>query len=194
VKKKVAVFCLVATWALMLACSFGYEGVNFGSDPDIEHIEDLTATAGSAEVYTPEARKIEATREPEYQPVAPGGSEAEAANAGTHEYSVTATNFDCVCQVDGNVTANFQFNGSQLEFSNPGGKVDVFEKISENTYKRSFMGYYILSSGSGAEATETVVEEEKHVVLILNGTGYVMEHYSGDASSPCCYHTFSIMK
>jgi hypothetical protein len=38
------------------------------------------------------------------------------------------------------------------------------------------------------------VEEEKHVIIILTGSGYIMEHYSGDASSPCCYHTFTIEK
>lgn len=190
--RKVIVICLATIWVLIMACSFGYEGVNWGSDPDVEHIEDLTATAASADVFTPEVKIIESTPEPEYQPVAPGGSAAESVNAGAHEYSVTATNFGCVCQVDGNVTANFKFNGSQLEFTNPGGGVDMYEKIGDNTYKRSFMGYYILSSGEGAQATETVVEEEKHVIIILNDNGYVMEHYSGEESSPCCYHTFTV--
>ena len=124
----------------------------------------------------------------------PQGSNAETANAGSHEYSVAATNFDCICQVDGNTTASFNFLGDQLEFTTPGGAVDVYDKIAENTYKRTFMGYYILSSGTGAQATETIVEEEKHLVLILNGDGYVMEHYSGDAPSPCCYHTFTLVK
>jgi hypothetical protein len=130
----------------------------------------------------------------ESQPVAPQSSSAEGVVAGSHEYSLVATNFDCICQVDGNTTASFKFTDNQLEFTNPGGGVDIYDKITENQYQRTFMGYYILSNGSGAQVTETVVEEEKRTVIILNSGGYIMEHYSGSSSSPCCYHTFSLIK
>ena len=182
----------LATVLVTLACTISYEGVNFGSDPDIDFIEDQTATAAAAHATQP--ARLETTPEPAYQPAPPQGSNAETANAGSHEYSVTGTDFECVCQVDGNTTAGFNFVGDKLEFTTSGGAVDVYDKITENTFKRSFMGYYILSSGTGDQATESIVEEEKHVVIILNDQGYVMEHYSGDAASPCCYHTFTLVK
>jgi hypothetical protein len=75
------------------------------------------------------------TTEPTYPPVVPQSSEAETENAGPKEYLVTATNFDCTCQVNGNVAVEFNFKGDQLEIPNGGGGVDVYEKIGENTYK-----------------------------------------------------------
>jgi hypothetical protein len=187
-KKSIAIY-IVAILSITMACAISYEGINFGSDPDVEFVEDQTATAASAQTSVPQASLT--TPVPEYRPDSAGGSSAEQVNSGTHEYSVAATNFDCTCQVDGNVTAGFNFKGDQLEYTTPGGSVDVYDKIGENTYKRSFMGYYILSSGSGAQVTETVVEEEKHVVIKITDSGYVMEHYSGTETSPCCYHTFT---
>lgn len=176
---------------ISMACSFGYEGVNFGSDPDIEKIEDLTATAegawnGQHLLSTPEA----ATPEPPQPANVPQSSEGQSSVAGAHEYSVTATNFDCTCQVNGNATVEFVFKGDQLEVPN-GDTVDVYEKIAENTYKRSWMGYYILTSGEGDQMTETRVDEERSAVIILNENGYIMEHYQGSSASPCCYHTFT---
>lgn len=38
---------------LTMACTIGYEGVAIGSDPDIEHIEDITATAAHAQPAQP---------------------------------------------------------------------------------------------------------------------------------------------
>ena len=107
---------------------------------------------------------------------------------------MTAQDFDCICQVDGNVQVEFTFKGDQLEVKNASGGVDVYDKIGENRYRRSWMGYYILVSGEGDQKTETQVEEERSVVIILNDNGYVMEHYQGTASSPCCIHTFTNTK
>jgi hypothetical protein len=84
--------------------------------------------------------------------------------------------------------------GDQVEVTNAGGSGQVYDRISENSYKRTFMGYYILDSGSGNQVTSTVVEEERSVVIILNSTGYRMEHFQGTANSPCCYHTFTKQK
>jgi len=188
-KNKTHAVILLAIFLTPIACTISYEGVNFGSDPEVDFIEDQTATAGAAQSAA--APQAASTPEPAFQPAAPQGSSAEGSQAGTHEYSVAATDFECICQVDGNVTVEFNFKGDQLEIVNPGGATDVYQKIANNTYKRTFMGYYILSSGSGDDVTETKVEEERHTVIILNNNGYVMEHYQGEASSPCCFHTFT---
>jgi hypothetical protein len=192
--KKKLIFPLFVIFMITMACTISYEGVAIGSDPDIEKIEDMTATAEYAQPSIPVQVEVVSTPEPAYQPVVPQPSEAETENAGPKEYSVTATNFDCTCQVDGNVTVEFNFKGDQLEIPKGGGEVDVYEKIGENTYKRSWMGYYILTSGSGDDATETKVDEERSAVIILNDDGYVMEHYQGSASTPCCFHTFTNAK
>lgn len=191
-KKNNLSLLLLVIFFLTLACTISYEGINFGSDPDIEFIEDQTATAASA--LTSTDKEATATTEPEYQPPQAQGSDAEQVHAGAHEYAVSAVNFECTCQVDGNVTTSFRFNGDQLEVTNPGGGVNVYDRIGDGAYKRTFMGYYILTSGSGAQATESIVEEERHVVILLNDEGYVMEHYQGSSTSPCCYHTFTRLK
>lgn len=189
-KTKLIAFLIALTLILSIACSIGYEGLVIGDDPEISLLEDQTATAASAQSSAPAGEA--ATPEPEYQPSTSTGSNAETANSGEHTYAVSATNFGCTCQVDGNMTVGFNILSDKLEYSVFGGTPDVYEKTGENTYKRTFMGYYILSSGSGAQATETVVEEERHTVIILNNGGYVMEHYQGEESSPCCYHTFTL--
>jgi len=194
-KKTFIIPILLIALFLMLACSFGYEGVNFTDDPEPydplrELIMERTWEARKAE----EAGSTEATPEPEYQPVAPSGSDTERVVAGQHEYAVTATNFECVCQETANMTVDFTFTGDQIEITNEGGAPTVYDKISDNKYQRSFMGYYILTSGEGDQATETKVEEENRVVIILTGSGYVMENYKGETGSPCCYYTFEIQK
>lgn len=190
--KKIALLSLFAVLMITMACSIGYEGINFGGDPDIEKIEDMTATAehGQSSLPVPEV----STPEPTAPPVIPQRPIPESQTAGPKEYSVSATNFDCTCQVNGNVTVEFIFKDDQLEVPNGTGGVDVYEKIGENTYKRSWMGYYILSSGEGDQKTETKVDEERSAVIIINDNGYVMEHYQGSSSSPCCFHTFTNTK
>jgi hypothetical protein len=88
----------------MMACSFGYEGVAIGDDPEDYEREmmGLTIEAMNTE-SVPQAAA--ATSEPEYQAASQLGADpstVEAAVSGTHEYSVEAANFECTCQVDGN--------------------------------------------------------------------------------------------
>lgn len=186
--KKKILLSLFIILMITMACTISYEGINFGSDPDVEMIEDMTATA---EYSGPSLPIVAAsTPEPTSRPSEPQSPEAVTQNTGPAEYSVAATNFDCICQVNGNVTIEFTFKDNQLEVPN-GDRVDVYEKIAENTYKRSWMGYYILTSGEGDQKTETKVDEERSAVIIFNDNGYVMEHYQGTSASPCCYHTFT---
>jgi hypothetical protein len=175
---------------LSMACFISNEGIS-DDDPNKPYQQVLEEQTLEAQFGPPiEEGESASTPEPEYRPIeSQGGSDAERVNNGSNEYSVNATNFECICQVDGNVSSKFTFTGNQLELNG-----EIYDKIDENRYKRSFMGYYILDSGSGDAVTSTVVEEEKHVIIILTGSGYIMEHYSGDASSPCCYHTFTIEK
>jgi hypothetical protein len=187
---------IVVSFLVMLACSIGYEGVAIGDDPEDydRYLMSLTIEAMNSE-SVPQAAA--ATSEPVYQAASQQGADpstVEAAVNGTHEYSVEAANFECTCQVDGNMTVSFNFTGDQVEVTNAGGDGQVYDKAGENSYKRTFMGYYILDSGSGDQVTSTVVEEERSVVIILNHTGYRMEHFQGAASSPCCYHTFTKQK
>jgi hypothetical protein len=191
-KKKNGLIPLIIIIIITMACTIGYEGVAIGSDPDIEKMEDLTATALHIERSLP--MQAVSTPEPTSQPVVSQSSDVDMENAGPKEYSVSATDFDCICQENGNVMVEFNFKGDQLEITNSGGNVDVYEKIGENRYKRSWMGYYILAGGEGDSVTETKVEEERSVVIILNDSGYVMEHYQGSSSSPCCFHTFASTK
>jgi len=180
-----------------MACTISYEGINFGSDPDIEKIEDLTATAENAqsllampEISTPEPTKPTQAPQNSQPPAAQQNPQPQADTYGPKEYSVSATNFDCTCQVEGNQTVKFIFKDDRLEVPNAAGGTDVYEKIGENRYRRSWMGYYILVSGEGDQQTETRVDEERSAVIIIKDNGYVMEHYQGSSSSPCCFHTF----
>ena len=183
---------------LTLACSYALEGISIGdpnepNDPISEMFAQETADAMDAEDTG--SVPSEATPEPEYQSVIIPGSDMERAIAGSHEYSVNATNFECTCQATDNMTVDFNFTGDQVEITNGGGGATmVYDKIGENKYQRSFMGYYILTSGEGDQTTETKVEEENITVIILTSNGYVMESYKGSSGSPCCYYTFSIEK
>lgn len=196
-KKHFVILLLLITLSITLACSFGYEGVSIGDDPDddlnrIQMFGPQTMEVDQTEETGSES--VEATPETEYQPVAPSGSDAEQAVAGQHEYAVTATNFDCVCQETGPMTVDLKFTGDQLEVTYEGGATVVYDKVGDNQYQRTFMGYYILTSGEGDQATETRVEEERRDVIILTGSGYVMECYKGESSSPCCYFTYELKK
>jgi hypothetical protein len=195
-KMKHVIIPLFVILLLTMACAIGYEGLQISDDPETVNILDMTAIAENAQPST--AQQPVSTPEPTSRPVLPAEPEAQTEpdteTAGPKEYSVAATNFNCTCQENGNVTIEFKIKGDQLEYPNGGGGVDVYEKIGENAYKRSWMGYYILSSGEGENATETKVDEERSVVIILNDSGYVMEHYQGTSSSPCCFYTFTNKK
>jgi hypothetical protein len=195
-RKKSAVPFLIAVLLITMACTISYEGINFGSDPEVEKIEDMTATAERALPAVP-AVPLPAASTPEpvvTQPPAAQEPVTQADKPGPAEYSVTAQNFNCICQVNGNVTVEFTFKDDQLEIKNADGSADTFQKIGDNKYKKSWMGYYILSSGEGDNKVETKVDEERSVMIILNDNGYVMEHYQGDSPSPCCFYTFTNTK
>lgn len=178
----------------MLACSISLDGIGFSDDqkrpdPYQEMLAQETFEAMLSE--EPGSAPAEATAEPEYRPILPAGSDMEKAAAGSHEYSVSANNFNCICQATDNMTVDFNFSGSQVEITNGGGGAAmVYDKVGENTYQKTEMGYYILKSGEGDQATETKVEEEDRTVIILTSSGYVMENYKGEESSPCCYYIF----
>lgn len=179
---------------LTIACSFGYDGINFGSDPDIERIEDQTATAQAAQSEEPmTAGDDQESTPPPLSPQQSSSSEtfSGVVSDGNTEYSVSATNSGCTCSVDGNFNVKMEIKGDTLEYTPGGSETQLYNKIGNNTYKRTYMGYYILSSGSGAQTTQTIVDEERHDILILNDDGYVMEHYQGEESSACCFHSFT---
>ncbi len=196
-KKKSILPVLIALCFSALACSIGYEGINFSGDPEPEQLlrENLKKELEEAASTNETSSVTVATAEPQYQAVAPASSKAESVVTGSNVYSVSSTNFDCICQETPNMTVDIKFEGDQALITNQGsGSPLVFDKVNDNTYQRTFMGYYILSSGTGDQQTETKVEEENRTVVILTGTGYVMENYKGENSTPCCYHTFTVNK
>ena len=117
------------------------EGISIGdaqepSNPIKEMFEQETLTAMENEEAG--SAPAEATAAPEYQPVMPSGSDMERVVAGSHEYSVNATNFECTCQATDNMTVDFNFKGDQVEITNGGGGATmVYDKIGENKYQRS---------------------------------------------------------
>jgi len=197
-KKKFAVPIILFTLLFMLACGVSLNGISFGdepepSDPFKELIAQQTFEAMVAE--EPGSAPADATSEPEYQSVIPADSNVERVVAGSHEYSIIASNFDCTCQATDNMTVDIKFTGNQVEITNGGGGATmVYDKISENKYEKTDMGYYILVEGVGDQATETKVEEENHTVISFSTNGYIMESFKGPSSTPCCYYTFTIEK
>lgn len=191
-KKKFVIPLSMFSLMIMLACSVGYEGVSFGDDqpllpPVLE--EEVEAAPEAVDNPEPEA----ASAEPADHPVIPSSANAESAAAGSHEYSVTADNFDCICQATDNMTVDIKFTGDQVEVTNGGGgATQVYDKIAENKYQKTEMGYYILTDGVGDAATQTKVEQEDITVISFTDTGYMMESFKGDAGSACCTYTFTI--
>lgn len=117
-------------------------------------------------------------------------SDSESSYSEEKEYAVSATNNGCICSVDNPIMSiELKIDGDQLEYAG-----NIYNKISENTYKRSYMGYYISVSGEGDNKTSTQVDEERHDIIILTDNGFISEHYQGEESSPCCYHTFTFNK
>ena len=110
------------------------------------------------------------------------------------EYTVSATDNGCICSTSGNMMVSMEVEGDKLIYSPSGGTSDEYQKIDVNTFKRTFMGYYILVDRSSGQEIETRVDEEHHVVIILTETGFIMEHYQGNESSPCCYYTCTKIK
>ena len=191
-QKKIVIPLILLVLFISLACSISMEGINFSDDEQLnrqgtgtaisEFLNELTEEAPSGEVGGPPP-----VAEPTaiVQPTIAAAPDPEPPTNTTAEYSVTAQNFDCICQETGMVTQEFKFVGDQLQIGDM-----IFDKIDNNTYKRSWMGYYILVSGEGENKTETQVEESRSSIIILTDTGYIMENYQGESGSPCCINTF----
>ena len=178
---------------ILLACSIGYEGAVLTNDEELNKQQEeallFTSIAPSTENEAPLDSAVTAEPEPTSPPATPVVSETEAVvtfSEGATEYSVTAQNFDCICTETGNVTQQFKIEGDILTLGD-----QTYNKIGNDTYRRSWMGYYILVSGEGDNKTETQVEEERSSVIILTSDGYIMENYQGDSGSPCCINTFT---
>ena len=172
-----------------MACSIAYEGINFSDDPeDLDKDRWAWEMTEIAETWQAESGSSSGGAAVVVETAAPTAAAEAAApppqdSTETHAYSVEATNYDCICSVDGDVEISFNFKGDTLEVFHSPGVPTEYTKTGENTYSRSFMGYYILD---GEE-----VDEQKQVVITFTDTGYTMEHFSGDLSSPCCIHTFT---
>ncbi len=178
---------------ILLACSISMEGINFSDDEQLNRLGTGTAIRELLNELTEEAPSGGVDAPPPVaeptailQPTAAAAPDPEPPTNTTAEYSVTAQNFDCICQETGTVSQEFKFVGDQLQVGDL-----IFEKIDNNLYKRSWMGYYILVSGEGDNKTETQVEESRSTVIKLTDTGYIMENYQGDSGSPCCINTFT---
>ena len=190
VKRCLKFLGIIAVSLLLMGCWLAelWEDMSDASfwEPDVVQI--VGSKEPSPEVLQPTTPMQAAPmQEPANKPEDSAGSETVTNNTGINEYSVSSQDFNCICQVDGNVNIELRVNGDQLEVIDTNGGVQVYDKIGENTYKRSWMGYYIDMTGG----KETKVDEEKSVVIILTNNGYIMEHYSGTESSPCCIHTFT---
>jgi hypothetical protein len=189
VNRRVIIFCIVALIIAAMACN---SNPHFGIlttpdyDPEIVIIvEDSEPISEDSEQTNP--NNSASMPETANQPGDPQSSEALTNNVGINEYSVSAQDFNCICQVNGNVNIELRLNQEQLEIVHPNGEVEVFEKIGENTYKKTWMGYYIDTTGG----KETKVDQERSAVIILNNDGYMLEHYQGSESSPCCIYTYT---
>jgi hypothetical protein len=196
--KRVVITILLSMMLFIMACGEGCA-------KDREFLDALKNMGGTEEVAVLIETEIAGETEPAAVPATAGQAEpaiaptqppaqaqdapAEALSADVKEYAVSAQDFDCICQVSGNRQVEMKVNGNQLEVSVDGGEPKVYDKIGDNTYRMSWMGYYLLREEGQEEATK--VEEERSAVIILNENGYVMEHYQGAEPSPCCIHTFT---
>ena len=195
-KKFVVIAIILLTFLVTMACDLSILDKSGTEEPYSNPYEQPYYQTQIAQ-ETNDGSGSAATPKSEWQPVIPQGSgdqNPETANAGTHEYSVEATNFDCTCQASGNITPIIKFTGDKVEFLNADGTGLTYDKIGDNTFKRTYMGYYILRNGSGAQATDTNVDEEQATVVIFSSSGYIMESYKGSSETPCCYFTNTIVK
>ena len=195
--KKFALPILIAVLLSLLACSFGYGGVNWGIDEDVEKIYSMTETASAPgyEPITSGGIPVNRVDEPEEPPepasvTAPSAPSSEVNLTGDPvEYAVSGTNNGCTCSVGGNMMIDLDIQDDKLFFNLTDGTSFEFAKVGPNTYKRSYMGYYINVNSETGE--ETRVDEEQHTVIILTEDGFISEYYQGTEGSPCCFHTYT---
>jgi hypothetical protein len=197
-KKIITITIILLVLFTSLACLGSSGRVDETPDPAsqsltiIQNLEKQNEESSSSMNNAPqEIAPVESEREPENPNSSSSSSEEiESKISEEQDYSVSATNFGCTCSVDSNtMTISLDINGDQLTYAG-----NIYNKIADNTYKRSYMGYYILQSGEGENITQTQVDEERHDLIIITNDGFISEHYQGDEGSPCCYHTFTMNK
>lgn len=127
-----------------------------------------------------------------------GSAGFENVVAGSHEYAVEGTNFDCVCSGIANLTIELNFTGNQLEFNQDGMETKIYDKTGYNTYGRTFLVTYASITIENGKEVKTEVEGESREAIILNQNGFIREQYGiaglSDSGSACCYHSFIIKK
>ncbi len=188
-----------------MACSISYHGLAIGDDEKPkDFIEEMheKATMETLLGQMTEAPQVESTPESGHQAAAPASapavasavSDVEQSVSGSHEYSAVSSNFTCVCQETENMIVDFEFSESQVAVDFGGGEPQVFEKIGENQYQITRMGYYILREREGDPTSDIKVDREERTVITLTDTGYVMDNYQGEDASPCCTYTMTKVK
>lgn len=194
--KKFRQLVLISMLLLSLSCSIMYEGIVFSDDEQAEKLQTATAIAEQVEQLTSGA-SLEPSAEPPATTV-PFEQPGSSSSAGTSdvtgdlvEYAVSAVNNGCTCSTNGNMTLSLEVQGDKLIRKLPDGSSQEFQKVSQDRYQRTYMGYYILVDKIGGKEVETRVDEERHDVIILTGTGFIEEHYQGNEASACCYYTFT---
>ena len=190
--KKFALPILILIILLTIACGIGppSEGIAWVQEMTEMANEELEENLTSGNTPEP-IEKPAATSEPDDQPGPSSPAEISGVTGDFVEYSVTGTDNGCVCSVGGNMMISLEVQDEQLFFNLPDGTSQEFQKINDNTFKRSYMGYYILVDKTVNPEIETRVDEEKHDIITLTQDGFVMEHFKGNESSPCCYHTYT---
>lgn len=190
---------LAAAVLFTIACTISYEGIIFTDDEELNRISTATALAELVESMTSGA-----TAEPKpetaatSEPVEQMGASSESVSSGVTgdfvEYAVSAVNNGCTCQVNGNLTYSLLVQGDKLIRTMPDGSVQEFEKINQDQYQKTTMGYYILVERIDGKEVETRVDREDRFVITLNDTGFTQEMYQGDEATACCYYTFTPAK
>lgn len=183
---------LILMILLTIACGLSTtEGIAWGEEMSYQKTRDAQDIESLTSGNTPEPiEEPAATSEPVDQPGPSSPAEKSGVTGDLVEYSVTGTNDGCICSVGGNMMISLDVQDDKL-FFNPGGTSHEFRKINENTFKKSYMGYYILVDTTVDPQVETRVDEEQHDIIILTKDGFISEHYQGTESSPCCFHTYT---
>lgn len=194
-----------AVFLMAMACSISYHGLSVGDDEkpkdfiqEMHEVETVDTLLGQMTEVPNDA----STPEPEHQAAAPASapvivpasSDVEQSASGPHEYSAVSSNSTCVCQESENMIVDFKFTEGQVAVDFGGGEPQVFEKIGENQYQITRMGYYILREKEGDPSSDIKVDREERTVITFTDTGYVMENYQGEDASPCCYYTMTKVK
>ena len=172
------------------------EGIVFNNDEESQRLQTATAFEEIFGSYnsgaTPEPiAEPPVTSVPADQPGPSSPAITSGETVDLDEYSVSAVNNGCTCQTNGNMKISLDIQGDKLIRTLSDGSTLEFEKVSQDRFQRTYMGYYILVDKTGGKEVETRVDEERHDVIILTDTGFIDEHYQGNEASACCYFTFT---